>query len=235
MAKKVALITGGSKGIGRGIAKAFSKNNYDVIITARNASVLEQTAKDIERDTGGNIIPVAMDMCDALSVAKLAEIINDKFGKLDVLIGNAAIVGVDNAIDTIDADHFAHVFNINVFANQLLISHLHPLLMQAEYPRAVFVTTSPASLDGRPNYGLYGASKSALGTMIRSYARFHQDTKLRVNLVDPGRVRTDMRATVAPDEDPMILPTPDEIAPFFVDLCSKDCQQTGETFTVAKN
>ena len=234
MSKKVILITGGSKGIGRGIAKAFARDGYDVIITARDAHLLEQTSQDIESETGGNVIPVAMDMCDAPSVAKLAEIIKDKFGKLDALIGNAAILGVDDAIHQIEPDHFAHVFNANVFANQLLITHCHDLLMQAEHPRAVFVTTSPTSLDGRANYGLYGASKSALGTIIRSYARFHQDTKLRVNLVDPGRIRTTMRATVAPEEDPMTLPTPDDIAPFFVDLCSKECQKTAETFTIAK-
>ena len=234
MTKKVVLITGGSQGIGRGIAKAFAHAGYDVIITARNATVLEKTATDIESETGGNIIPVAMDMTNALSVEKLSAIIKDKFGKLDALIGNAAVLGDIKPMQTIEQNHFVDVFKANVFANQLLITHFHDLLLQAEHPRAVFVSTSPATIDGYANVGLYGASKSALETMVRSYARENLETKLRVNLVNPGRVRTSMRATVAPDEDPMILPTPDDIADVFLSLCQQDYTETAQIITISR-
>ena len=231
MTKKVALITGGSQGIGRGIAKAFAQNGYHVIIVARTENTLQDVADEITA-LGGDVTAIAMDITDANAVSNMAKTIQEKFGKLDALIGNAALLGDRKHVQNIEPQHFSDVFSANVLANQLLICHCHNLLMESKYPRAVFITTSPAGVEGRANFSLYGSTKAALETIARSYADENSDTALRVNLVNPGRVRTKMRAETAPTEDPMTIPTPDEIADVFLELCSKAYTRTAETIVI---
>lgn len=222
----VSLVTGASKGIGYAIAQALVQGGGHVYITARTSSLLHQSAETID-PTAKQVTPVAMDMCDAVAVQSLCDDIQNRFGKLDNLIANAGVLGQMGQAQTIAHDDFKRTMAINVNANHLLITHTHDLLLKSPCPRAVFLS-SGAARSMNPNWSAYAASKAALEALVIAYAKENMDTPLRINLVNPGRTRTDMRATAAPDEDPMTLKTPQDILPTFFDLLSPHCTITGQ-------
>jgi NAD(P)-dependent dehydrogenase (short-subunit alcohol dehydrogenase family) len=167
-----------------------------------------------------------MDLTDGEAIDRLGAAIFERWGQLDGLIGNAGALGVLSPLPHIQPKDFANVFAVNVGANYRLIRSLDLLLRQSDAGRAVFIS-SGAALSAKPYWGLYAASKAALDAMIKSYAGEMAITEVKANVFYPGQVRTAMRAKAMPGEDPMTLPSPDEVAPKIVDLVSPTYGKTG--------
>lgn len=223
---RVALITGASRGIGAAVARRFTKEGAHCILLGRNRAALEET-DDAIRALGGaaTLIPQNLEELDSLD--QLGPALFQKFGRLDILVANAALLGTLSPIHQIEPKEWDQLLNVNLTANWRLIRTLDPLLRASPAGRAIFVT-SGVTEKARPYWGTYAVSKTALEMLAGIYAAETAQTNLRVNIVDPGRVRTAMRAKAYPGEDPMTLPTPDNIADGFVHLASNACTKHGE-------
>ena len=226
---RIALVTGASRGIGAAVAELFARHGAHLILAARTVGGLEETDDRI-RAAGGEATLVPMDLTDTEAVNRLGASIYERWGKLDILVANHGLLGVLSPIAHYDPKLWDEVMAANLTACQRLVRSLDPLLRQSDAGRAVFVT-SGAAVGERPNWGAYAVSKAALEAMIRTYAGETRRTNLRVNLLDPGPVRTAMRATAYPGEDPATLKTPEDIAPAFLDLAAPDCIAHGERLT----
>ncbi len=221
LAGKIALVTGASRGIGAATAKRFAAEGAHVILTARTVGGLEETDDAIQKITGkpATIVPLdlrQMDMIDTLGAQ-----IYERFGKLDILIGNAGMLGSLSSIAHAAPNEVEDVFDVNVLANYRLIRSCDPLLRLSGAGRVVMVT-SGATRTPVPYWGPYAASKAALEHLTLTYAAEMNSTPVRVNLLDPGAVRTKMRAQAFPVEDADALPTPDSITEWLVRLCEAD-------------
>ncbi len=225
---KVVLVTGASRGIGYAASIEAAKRGAHVIAVARTTSGLEEL-DDAIQDLGGSSTLVPLDLRDGDAIDRLGAAIFERWGHLDGLIGNAGQLGVLSPLPHVKPDDFDKVFAVNVTANYRLLRSLDVLLRQADAGRAVFVT-SGASRSAKPFWGLYAASKAALDAMVKSYAGEVGHSPLKVNVFNPGPVRTAMRAKAMPGEDPNTLPTPEDIAPKLVDLLSPAVTQTGWLF-----
>jgi NAD(P)-dependent dehydrogenase (short-subunit alcohol dehydrogenase family) len=225
---RIALITGASRGIGQAVATRFAAEGAQVILAARGSKGLEET-DDVIRSAGGTATLVAIDLTEETAIAALAHSIAARFGRLDILVGNAGLLGELSPIPHQSPESWRRVFAVNVEANLHLIRHCDALLQLSDTPRAMFVS-SGVTQSIHPYWGAYAASKAALETMVQTYAAETAKTRLRVNLIDPGGVRTRMRAQAFPGEDPQTLPPPEAITDVFVKLAGKDIMQTGETF-----
>lgn len=223
---RIALITGASRGIGAALAKAFAAEGAHVVLTARNTAALERLDDDI-RTAGGQATLIPLDLLDFAKVDMLGPALAEKFGRVDIFVANAGMLGTLTPLPHAEAAEWDRVFGVNVTANFRLIRTLDPLLRASDAGRAIFVT-SGAAHGARAYWGAYAASKAALESMARSYAAETAQTPLRVNIVDPGRVRTKMRAEAYPGEDPMTLPAPDDIVETFIALASPDHSGHGE-------
>lgn len=223
----VALVTGASRGIGAAAAGALARAGAHVILLARNISGLEKV-DDAIRSAGGTATLMPFDLLKLDDINALGAAIYERFGRLDVFVGNAGLLGTLTPVHQADIKEWTRVMDVNVHANFRLIRTLDPMLRAAPAGRTVFISTSASVTDGRAYWGAYAASKAALETLARTYAAETVKTNLRINILDPGRVRTDMRAAAAPGEDPMTLPAPDDIAPRIVDLCLPSCTRHGE-------
>ncbi len=214
---KLILITGASRGIGYEVAKAFAKEGAHIIAVARTTGALE--ALDDEINTlGGSATLVPLDLTDTDKIDALGASIYERWGKLDVLIANAGMLGSLMPSHQIPPDSFEKVWRINVAANQRLIRSLDPLLQQSDAPSALFVTSGITQMDA-PYWGSYASSKAALEALVQCYAAEQEAAALSVHLVDPGVVATSMRAQAFPGEDPDTLTRAADIAPAFVELC----------------
>ena len=229
---KIALITGASRGIGAAVAKAYAAAGAHVILLARDVKKLEQV-DDTIRAQGGQATLLPLDLSQLDDVDRIGPTLHDKFGGLDIVVGNAARLGTLSPLTHIKAREFDTVFRINVTANFHLIRTLDPLLQQSKAGRAIFVTTSHGVVYGRAYWGSYAISKAALESMVRVYASEVAQTPIRVNMINPGAVRTDMRAAAIPGENPMTLPAPEEVAPAFLELVSDTCNKHGEIVSVS--
>lgn len=223
---RIALITGASRGIGAALAKAFAAEGAHVVLTARNTAALERLDDDI-RTAGGQATLIPLDLLDFAKVDMLGPALAEKFGRVDIFVANAGMLGTLTPLPHAEAAEWDRVFGVNVTANFRLIRTLDPLLRASDAGRVIFVT-SGAAHGARAYWGAYAASKAALESMARSYAAETAQTPLRVNIVDPGRVRTKMRAEAYPGEDPMTLPAPDDIVETFIALASPDHSGHGE-------
>lgn len=230
---RIALVTGASKGIGAAVAKAYAKAGAHVILLARNTKKLELVDDEI-RAFGGEATLIPLDLMNLEEVDKLGPSIYEKFGKLDIFVGNAGFLGTLGPLVQISNREFQHVMDINLSANFRLLKTLDPLLQASSAGRVIFVSTGASVVEGRAYWGTYSVSKAALETMARVYAQETAKTKIRVNIIDPGGVRTDMRAAAKPGEDPMSLPHPDDIiTPFLVlALALADCTKHGEIIRI---
>lgn len=224
---KTALITGGSKGIGKGIAKAFLKEGAIVIICGRNERDLKRTRDDLSKY--GNISYIKADISKRNQVKSLKNKIERMFGKLDVLVNNASVLGLRKPIIDYDEDIWQETIHINLNAQFFVTKALLPLLMNANNPSIINVSSS-VGRRGKAGWGAYAASKFGLEALTQVLAD-ELKSNVRVNSVNPGGTRTEMRAEAYPEEDPETLPTPDDIAPIFVYLASDDSiSVTGEAF-----
>ncbi len=227
---RIALITGASRGIGAAIAVAFAREGAHVILVARNTADLEKVDDTIQAN-GGTATLVPLDLTEFAAIDQMAGALAKRFGHLDILIGNAATLGGLSPMAHIDPTGWEAVFALNVTANWRLIRAFDPLLRASNAGRAIFVTSGVGS-NATPYYGAYGASKAALNMMVQTYATEVHKTKLTVNLVDPGIVRTDMRAKAFPGEDPATLAAPDAVTEIFVTLAQPSSRNHGETLHI---
>ncbi len=224
----IALVTGASRGIGYATALMLARARAHVVAVARTVGGLEEL-DDQARAAGGAATLVPLDMRDTPGIYRLAEALNERYGKLDVLIGNAAVVGPRSPLDHVEPKSWDEVMAINVTANWHLIRAMDPLLKRAAAGRVVLLT-SGAATSGRAYGGPYAVSKAAVNTIGRIYAAETVTTPIRVTLFNPGPTRTRMRAAVMPGEDPMTLPTPDEVAATMLPLCLPDFNETGKLY-----
>lgn len=223
---RVALITGASHGIGRAVAKRFAAEGATVIALGRNVGALEELDDEIRAD-GGKLVLLPMDLTTYEKIDAMGASIYERFGKLDIVVGNAGLLGELAPVGHIDTQVFENTYATNVTANFRLIRSVDKLLRLSDAGRAIFVTSN-ASSKGRAFWGLYASTKAALESLVLSYAQEVEETPLRVNLVNPGRIRTKMRAEAYPGEDPETLPTAESITDVFVDLAATDCTKHAE-------
>jgi NAD(P)-dependent dehydrogenase (short-subunit alcohol dehydrogenase family) len=228
LADKIALVTGASRGIGAALALGLAKAGAHVVATARTVGGLEELDDKIKAQ-GGSATLVPLDMKDSDGVARLALALNERYQRLDVLVGNAGILPTPSPLGHIEPKIWDDVIAINVTANWQLVRTFDALLQRSEAGRAVFVTSGLASM-ARPYFGAYAASKAALEALVRTYAAECASTKVRVNLFSPGQTRTRMMATAFPGVDPQTLPTPDEVAKTIVPLCLPGCTENGRLY-----
>jgi NAD(P)-dependent dehydrogenase (short-subunit alcohol dehydrogenase family) len=225
---RIALVTGASRGIGRATALALAREGAHIVAVARTVGGLEEVDDEVKK-LGSAATLVPLDMRDYDGFYRLAAAINERYQRLDVLIGNAAIGGQRSPLDHIEPKAWDDAFAINVTANFHLIRSMAPLVRGAKAGRAVFIT-SGAATNARAYGGPYSASKAALDALARTYAAETSSTPIRVNLFNPGPTRTRMRAAVMPGEDPMTLPTPEDVAEKIVELCLPGVTETGKLY-----
>jgi len=223
---RIALITGASRGIGAAIAKAYAREGAHVIALARTTGALEELDDEI-RKLGGSATLIPLDLDKTELIDGLAAPLLERFGKLDVFVGNAGLLGRLTPMQQFPPDMWEQVFRVNVHANQRLLRALHPLLYASGSGRVIFVGSS-ASKKATAYWGAYAASKAALDSMAETYARENANGSIRVNVVNPGGTRTAMRATAFPGEDPNTLPTPDDITEIFIRLGMASATENGE-------
>lgn len=228
LAGRIALITGASRGIGYATAIALAREGAHVVGTARTPGGLEEL-DDAVRAVGGTATLVPLEMRDYEGIARLAQALNERYGKLDILIGNAALLGSISPLDHLAPQEWEEVIAVNVTANWHLIRQMDVLLRRSDAGRAVLMSSGVASRP-RAYTGLYATSKAALEALARVYADETKSTAVRVNLFNPGPTRTRMRATLMPGEDPATLPIPDQVAAAIVPLCLPTFQETGKIY-----
>ncbi len=223
---RIALITGASRGIGAAVARLFAAQGAHVILTARTTGGLEET-DDAIRTTGGAATLVPLDLRDFDQIDRMGAAMAERFGRLDILVGNAAVLGVLGPTGHITPEVWREVMDVNVTANWRLIRSFDPLLRESEAGRAIFVTSG---ITGGvfPYWGAYAASKAALEALVRTYAGEVEKTNIKANLLDPGIVATAMRAAAFPGEDPATLAQPDDVALAFLKLALSSCGTHGE-------
>ena len=228
LASRTALVTGASRGIGYATALALAKAGAHIVATARTTGGLEELDDEI-RKLGGSATLVPLNLTDFDGIARLGAALYERVGKLDVLVGNAGVPGPSSPLGHIELKPWQDAIALNVTANFQLIRCMEPLLKASDAGRAVFITSGVAH-KANAYLGPYAASKAALDTLVRVWAAETATTPLRVNLFSPGPIRTRMRATVMPGEDPDTLDTPAQAAEFIVPLCLPDCAETGRVY-----
>ena len=223
---RIALVTGASRGIGRAAALGLAQAGAHVIISGRSLPQLESLDDEIQAAGAGATL-LQLDLRKGDKLDQLGPTLYQRWQKLDILIANAGILGPLSPLGHITEDGFLSTIDINLTANWRLIRTLDPLMKRSDAGRAVFVTSGAAA--GRHAYwGPYGASKAGLEALVKSWAAELANTTVRANLVNPGPVRTGMRAKAFPGEDPMTLPAPEDLAALFVELASPSCERNGE-------
>jgi NAD(P)-dependent dehydrogenase (short-subunit alcohol dehydrogenase family) len=223
---RIALITGASRGLGRAVALRFAREGAHVLLLSRSLTFLGMVDDEV-RAAGGKATLLPLDLADGPAIDALGPSLYERFGRLDVLVGNAAILGALSPLPHIPSAHWERVFAINVTANWRLIRTLDPLLRRSDAGRVIFVTSSVAH-SCRPYWAPYSVSKAALEALAKTYANETASTPIKVNLVDPGAMATRMRAEAYPGEDPATLPAPEAVTEIFVKLAMAENELTGE-------
>jgi len=223
---RIALITGASRGIGRAVALAFAREGAHVLLIARSQAALEEV-DDAIKEAGGKASLIPLNLTDAKRVDALGPTLYERFGRLDIFVGNAAILGRLSPLTHVPSEHWERVMATNLTANWRLIRTLDPLLRRSDAGRVIFVTSSVAHT-AKAYWAPYSVSKAALETLARTYANETADSAIKVNIVDPGATATRMRAEAYPGEDQSRLRTPEQVAEMFVELALPSCARTGE-------
>tara|TARA_B100001964_G_scaffold120535_1_gene133890 strand:+ start:90 stop:830 length:741 start_codon:yes stop_codon:yes gene_type:complete len=229
LAGRIAVITGASRGIGAATAKIFTAEGAHVILVARTQGGLEEIDDEI-RAAGGTATLVPMDLTDYDKIDEMGATIFERYGKLDILIANAGMLGTMGPINHIDPKIWEQTLAVNVTANWRLIRSFDPLLRQSDAGRAIFLTSFAAQVH-RAYWGIYATSKAALDMMVMTYAQEILKTNVTANLFNPGKTRTIMRAEAYPGEDPETVKVPEFTASQLVDLVLPSCKLNGEIIT----
>jgi NAD(P)-dependent dehydrogenase (short-subunit alcohol dehydrogenase family) len=227
---KLALVTGASRGIGASTAEALAAAGAHVILTARTASALEEVEERIHAD-GGSATIAPMDLTETEHIRKLAEAVAERWGSLDILVLNAAMLGSLSPVEHLDPKELKRLFDLNVHANQALIAAFDPLLRRADKAEVAGLTSSVGS-EPRAFWGGYGASKAAFEALLGAYAdETAYAGKLRVQIIDPGATRTRMRQLAFPGEEPDTLKGPETVAAAILNHLQSDAA-TGSRFRI---
>jgi len=226
LAGKIALITGASRGIGAAVAERFAAEGAHLVLAARTAGGLEEIDDKVQA-AGGSATLVPIDLRDFIKIDELAAALYERYGHLDILVGNAAEFGTFSPLGHIDPKLWGEIIDLNLTANWRLIRAMDPLLRAAPAGRAIFVTSGIAR-SPRAYWGPYAVSKAGLEALVKTYAAEIEKSRVRANLINPGVVRTRLRARVFPGEDPVTLPPPESVADAFVQLALPECERNGE-------
>jgi NAD(P)-dependent dehydrogenase (short-subunit alcohol dehydrogenase family) len=232
LAGRLALITGASRGLGAAVARRFAAEGAQLVLVARTVGGLEETDDGV-RAAGSAATLVPLDLTDFDAIDRLGQSLHERFGRLDILVGNAAFLGTLSPVGHIAPRDWAAVVNLNLTANWRLLRSLDPLLRKSDAGRVLFVTDALARAP-KAYWGAYAATKAALETLARVYADEIANTKIRVNLLDPGRLRTALRARAYPGEKPESLPPPESVTESFVALAEAACTRHGELIVAPK-
>lgn len=225
---RIALVTGASRGIGRAVALELARAGAHVVALAKSQGALEELDDEINA-LGGSATLVPLNLTDFDGLDRLAQVIGERWGRLDILFGNAGLLGPLSPLDHVPPKDWQQVMDVNVTANWRLIRACDGLLRASEAGRAVFAT-SGAAQKCTAYWGPYSVSKAALDALARTYAAETASTAVKVMLVSPGPLRTRMRADAMPGEDPATLRTPEEIAPRILELMRPEWAQTGKIY-----
>jgi len=223
---RIAVVTGASRGLGAAAALAYAREGAHCVLVARTVGGLEAVDDQIKQ-LGGTATLVPLDIADGPGIDRLGAALHERFGRLDVLLGNAGLLGALSPIGHIDPAIFERVMAVNVTANWRLIRSLDPLLRQSDSGRAIFVT-SGMSRTVIPYWSAYAASKAALDMMVRTYAAECAHTAIKVNLYNPGPIRTALRKEAFPGENPENVSAPEEHTEALVQLALASCAMNGE-------
>jgi NAD(P)-dependent dehydrogenase (short-subunit alcohol dehydrogenase family) len=228
---RVALVTGASHGIGRAVALRYAGEGAALVLVGRTQGALEEVDDEV-RKLGGQASLVPADLTDFAVIDRMGAAVYERWRRLDVLVGNAGVLGVLSPLGHMDPKTWDQVIAVNLTANWRLIRSFDPLLRASDAGRAIFVTSGVAQ--GRAYWGGYAVSKGALETLARTYAHECANTKVRVNLINPGPTRTRMRAAAYPGEDPRRRKPADDPALLeaFLSLAEPACDKNGELITV---
>ncbi len=227
---RIAVVTGASRGIGYFTALELAKAGAHVVACARTLGGLEEL-DDAIKAFGGSATLVPFALSDMAAIDKLGGAINERWGKLDIMVANAGVLGTISPIGHVEAKVFEKVMAINVTATWRLIRSLEPLLVRSDAGRALILSSSAAH-KCKPFWGPYSASKAAVEALARTWAYETQRLPLRILSVDPGATRTAMRAQAVPGEDPETLPHPSEVAQALLPLLGREQTETGKLFIV---
>lgn len=225
---RIALVTGASRGIGRAVAIGLAREGAHVILLARTVGGLEEVDDEI-RAFGGTATLVNLDLRQGDKVDALGPTIYQRWGKLDILVANAGVLGPLSPLAHITGDAWNEVIEINLTANWRLIRSLDPVLRRSEGARAVFVSSGAAAAKNA-YWGPYAVSKAGLEALVKTYAHEVASTPIKVNLLNPGPVRTTMRQRAFPGENPATLPEPEALVPLFLDLVDAGQTESGRVY-----
>ena len=218
---RIALVTGASRGIGAAIAEKLAAGGAHVVLTARTAKDLE-AVEDRIFEAGGSATIAPLDLTETGSIDRLAAALRERWGKVDVIVLNAAMLGTLSPVPVIDAAEFNRVLTLNLLAQQAMIASFDDLLRASDAGRLVVMTSSVGSKP-RAYWGAYGASKAALENLALSYAEEVQNlSRVKIAIIDPGKTRTKMRASAYPGEDPATLKEPVVVADAVAELLNSD-------------
>ena len=227
---KLALVTGASRGIGAATAEALAAAGAHVILTARAATALEEVEDRIHA-AGGSATIAPLDLTETDHIKKLADAVAGRWGSLDVMVLNAAMLGSLSPVEHLEGKELAKLFATNVLANQALIAAFDPLLRRADKADVIGLTSSVGS-EPRAFWGGYGASKAAFESLLGAYADETEHAgKLRIQIVDPGATATRMRQMAFPGEEPATLKRPEAVATAIVERLLGDAP-TGSRFRI---
>jgi NAD(P)-dependent dehydrogenase (short-subunit alcohol dehydrogenase family) len=229
---RVALVTGASRGLGAAAAGALAASGAHVVLAGRNAQALEAIRRQIV-SAGGQATAHAFDLKDGASIDAAASELARTWGRLDVLISNAAVLGPMRALSSVTDAAWLETIDTNLTANWRLLRSFDPLLRRSPSGRVV-VLTSSAAVRPKPQRGPYAVSKAGLEMLAKTYALETAETAVRVTLLDPGAVNTDMRAGAVPGEDRAALPQPQDIAPLIVELSAPTWHGSSEPISYAR-
>jgi NAD(P)-dependent dehydrogenase (short-subunit alcohol dehydrogenase family) len=230
--ERIILVTGASRGIGRAAAIALTEDGAHVVLVARTVGGLEETDDEI-RKRGGSATLVPLDLRNFAGIDQLGATIHERWGRLDGFLGNAGVLGVLTPLSHLDPKVWQEAVDVNVTANWRLVRSLDPLLRKSDAARVLFIS-SGAARNFRPYWGSYSIAKAALEALALTYAAECANTTVRVNLFNPGPLRTKMRAKAMPGEDPLTLEPPEAVTPLIVQLLSPSCTKNGELVTYRK-
>ena len=226
LAGRIALITGANRGIGNAIAREYAREGAQCILAGRNMAGLDRVAAEIKA-AGGKASALLLDLENPASIQAAVDQIAKSYPRLDIFVANGAALGARLPITQYPMDVWKQTFQINVHANLQLLQGLDPLLRKSDAGRVLFLSAAVAT-NAKAGTGSYAVTKAALEAVARIYAIEGKGSAIRVNTVSPGATRTEMRARAAPDEDPMTLKTPEDIAPLFVELALPSCDRQAE-------
>lgn len=225
---RLALVTGASRGIGRAVAIALAKEGADIIAVARPRSQAALESLDDEITAlGQKCTLVPFDLKDGDAIDRLGASIYERWGKLDIFVGNAAILGPLSPLGHISPKDFQELLDINVTANFRFLRSLDPLLKASDAGRVIIVSSGSTG-KSKAFWGGYMMSKAAVENLALTYSNENKINEIKSNVVNPGPIRTGMRAKAVPGEDPSSLPAPEDIAKLFVELAAPDCPFDGE-------